>query len=221
MEHVSSMFGKQVWYDTRHRTEVIVSDNQEVIGTIVAYEGAVLVVNPRAEILSALYQESRLKRLLGLKGVVLTSTSVENGRGICALVNYSRVLRRTAPLALITLERDPYTTRDFISRCCEHLFVHSGFELDRVRLRPNVVGAIGKGEITFVPAADAGFVLQISTAAGRVIHYYDDSIPVNERDRSVGQRIPDLVVRAAEFSMRPTVASDSLLDILRGDFSSQ
>ena len=110
------MFSKHVWHDRNHQAEVFITGSGAIGGTIVAYKGAVCVINPRPEILTALYQEAKIKRILSIKYVILTDNTIEFTRGLCALVGYSRGLRRKSPLKIITRD-DTRISTDFLSSC--------------------------------------------------------------------------------------------------------
>jgi hypothetical protein len=196
------MFSKHVWYDRRHQAEVFTTDEGVISGTIVAYEGAVFVINPRPEILLALYQEAKIKRILGVKGVILTNNSIEFTRGLCAFVNYSRGLRRRSPLMIITPSGAEIAT-DFLSSCCAKLWGDSEFEVEFTRLAPGESYGIGKGSIRFVKPKKGKTSLSpylvVQTDLDRTLHYYDESYneaydPQTERRASK----PNVVIRAAE-----------------------
>lgn len=190
------MFTKRVWFDKRHLAEVFLMDDVTTIGTLVAYEGAVVLINPTSHMLSALYQESKLKRLLGIRGIILTSASVSYARGVCAFVNYSRVLGRKTPISIMMpSDQGAPSGVEFISRCCHHLVATASFELVLSQLSPGERGEMGKGEVVFVQDEGRGPLLMIQTTRGRTLHYYDGDhrgAPMPHRAR-VDR--PDVVIR--------------------------
>ena len=197
------MFSKHVWYDRRHQAEVFTTDEGVISGTIVAYEGAVFVINPRPEILLALYQEAKIKRILGVKGVILTNDSIDFTRGLCAFVNYSRGLRRRSPLTIITLS-DTEIATDFLSSCCARLWGDSEFEVEFAKLASGESYRIGKGTLSFVKPkkGKAGIspYLVVQTDLDRTLHYYDESYSeaLDDSQRDRGAKKPNVVIRAAE-----------------------
>jgi|GEM_PF-1795028 len=211
------MFSKHVWYDTRHQAEVFLDENGEVSGTIVAYEGTVFVVNPHPEILTALYHEAKMKRILSLGGVVLTDSALEHTRGLCALVNYSRGLRRKRPLLVISRRGGALPTAYLNSACSQILRQTSQFPVTIQTLGENEPFRFGKGTISFLPysteEADAS-VLAIRTERGRLLHYLDEGcgragVPPEE----IRNAAPHLVIRAMrssdrEFALEPTLLSE-------------
>lgn len=211
------MFSKHVWYDHKHQAEVFLGDNGEVSGTIIAYEGTVFVVNPHPEILTALYHEAKMKRILSLGGVVLTDSALEHTRGLCALVNYSRGLRRKRPLLVVSRKGGAMPATYLNSACSQLLRQTSQFPVNLHTVGENEPFRFGKGTITFLPystdEADAS-VLEIRTERGRVLHYLDEmcgraGVPPEEIRRAA----PHLVIRAMrssdrEFALEPTLLSE-------------
>jgi hypothetical protein len=196
------MFSKHVWYDRKHQAEVFITDEGVISGTIVAYEGAICVINPRPEVLLALYQESKIKRILGVKAVILTGDSIDITRGLCAFVNYSRGLRRRSPLTIIA-RSDSRISPDFLSSCCARLWGDSQFEVKFAHLRPGDSLALGKGSIHFERAVNAAGQsaphLVIHTDKDRTLHYYDESHGETfEAAADNGGEKPNLVIRAAD-----------------------
>lgn len=199
----SPAYSKTVWFDGRHNVEVFRSDDEIVIGTIIAYEGAVFLINPRPEILAALYQESKLKRILGIGSIVLTSADVDMARGLCSLVNYSRVLLRRAPLAIITSN---HTNRgdDFITRCCGKLASSALFTLEHCHVAVGQQKRLGRGSICFGRNGAGHFQMEVLTDFGRRLHFYDEEqVGTVSHDRR-GMAIPDVVVRAGHPSRSVT-----------------
>jgi hypothetical protein len=195
------MFSKHVWYDRKHQAEVFITDEGVISGTIVAYEGAICVINPRPEVLLALYQESKIKRIIGVKAVILTNDSIDFTRGLCAFVNYSRGLRRRSPLTIIA-RSDSNISPDFLSSCCARLWGDSQFDVRFAHLRPGDEYELGKGAIRFARAAHEGPHaaphLEVRTAKERTLHFYDESHPDTFASASKSDEKPNLVIRAAD-----------------------
>lgn len=192
------MFSKHVWYDRKHQAEVFISSEGQISGTIVAYEGAVSVINPRPEILVALYQEAKIKRILGVKAVVLTNDSIDFTRGLCAFVNYSRGLRRRTPLTIIA-PSGTNVSPDFLSSACSKLWGDSAFDVIFVRLQIGDEFMLGKGNILYDQVDDNRPHLVVRTDRDRSLHYYDEAHTGTFADPSgstVGK--PNLVIRAAD-----------------------
>jgi hypothetical protein len=201
------MFSKHVWYDRKHQAEVFITDEGVISGTIVAYEGAISVINPRPEVLLALYQEAKIKRILGVKAVILTSDSIDFTRGLCAFVNYSRGLRRRSPLTIIA-RSDSRVSPDFLSRvspdflssCCARLWGDSQFDVQFAHLRPGDEFALGKGRLRFDRTSDDESPhLVMHTEKDRTLHYYDESHSETfaHAADTAGEK-PNLVIRAAD-----------------------
>lgn len=190
------MFTKRVWFDKRHLAEVFLMDDTTTIGTIVAYEGTVFLINPVSEMLSALYQESRLKRILGIRGILLTSASVAYARGVCALVNYSRVLSRRTPISIMMpFDETTQSGVEFISRCCRNLVTSAQFELSLSRLAFGESGDMGKGEVVFLKEDLGGRLLRIRADRGWTLHYHDGDNYASTGQPSAGTDRPDVVIR--------------------------
>jgi hypothetical protein len=193
------MFSKHVWYDRQHQAEVFMTDAGVISGTIVAYKGAVSVINPRPEILIALYQEAKIKRILSLKAVLLTDNTIEFTRGLCALVNYSRGLRRRSPLVVVTRD-DSRISTDFLNSCCSRLLEDSAFDLEIVPLSAGESREIGKGSVRFRRSAGREGValpyLEVATEHRR-LHYFDESHhgPLDGHAEEDGK--PNVIIRAA------------------------
>lgn len=207
------MFSKHVWYDNKHQAEVFISDEGVVSGTIVAYEGAVFLINPRPEILTALYQEAKLKRILAVKGVIMTDNTIAYTRGLCALVNYSRGLRRKTPLVVVTRE-DTTIPTDFLSSCCSRLLAESSlFEFTIERLKTGESYPMGKGSIRFVrpPRGNTTSApyLVVRTDKDRTLHYYDESHEgAFDSTHVVKSAKPNVVIRAAELQARAKMLAE-------------
>jgi hypothetical protein len=201
------MFSKHVWYNRRHQAEVFITDEGVVSGTIVAYEGTVFLVNPRPDILLALYQEAKLKRILSLKGVVLTNATVELTRGLCALLNYSRGLRRRAPLNVIT-RTGTDLSHEVLTKCCTPLRGAATYDVRLTTLCEGERYPMGKGVVHFEGATQgvAGEhpYLIVSTERDCTLHYFDESHSgiMSLPQEVEGLKKPDLIIRAAELPGR-------------------
>ncbi len=197
------MFSKHVWYDRKHQAEVYITDEGVISGTLVAYEGAVCVVNPRPEILMALYQEAKIRRILSVKGVILTDNKMEFTRGLCAFVNYSRGLRRRSPLTVITRE-GAQVANNFLSSCCSRLLGESPqFDVSFARVGQEQSYQMGRGSVRFVePSGDQGEgnpLLVIATEKERTLHFYDESHrTTSDTDLFPGLPRPNVVIRAGK-----------------------
>ncbi len=210
------MFSKHVWYDRRHQAEVFINEAGTISGTIVAYKGAVSVINPRPEILTALYQEAKIKRILGIKAVIMTDNTIEFTRGLCALVNYSRGLRRRSPLQVITRD-DSRISTDFLNSCCSRLLEDSAFDLDIVALGAGESRQVGQGSVSFVrdrETAEESPCLVVATDQ-RTLHYYDEShrgALDPERPSPLGR--PNVVIRAAALLQGASAFSGRLIEAI-------
>lgn len=194
------MFSKHVWYDRKHQAEVYITDEGVISGTLVAYQGAVCVINPRPEILLALYQEAKIKRILAVKGVILTGNHMDFTRGLCAFVNYSRGLRRRSPLTIITRE-GAHVSNDFLSSCCSKLLGDTPqFDVNFAHVTPVSPYRLGNGSVRFIaPPEDsrANHFLEISTDKERTLHYFDETYrdAVDNAASSIHPK-PNVVIRA-------------------------
>lgn len=194
------MFTKHVWFDRRHMAEVFINEEGIVSGTIVAYEGAVALINPRPEILASLYHEAKLKRILSIKAVILTDNTIEFTRGLCALVGYSRGLRRRTPLTVIT-RKDSKISTDFLNSCCARLLEDQAFEVDIVPIATGQQHPLGAGTLRFVRTAreNATTPYLVVKTEKRTLHYYDETHKgLLVEDASVKRAQPNVVIRAAE-----------------------
>lgn len=192
------MFSKHVWYDRRHQAEVFISDDGQISGAIIAYKGAVFVVNPRPEIMTALYQEGKIKRILSLKGVVLTDTTMEYTRGVCSLVSYSRALRRKTPLTIITRDNTAISS-EFLASCCTQLVPDSSFEVQLTALPERESFVLGNGLIRYEPQGNtASSPCLVVETRERRIHFYDETHvgSFNSKELPLLQQ-PHVVIRAA------------------------
>src|SRR5688500_9535827 len=202
------MFTKHAWFDRRHMAEVFINGEGAVSGTIVAYEGAVCLINPRPEILTSLYHEAKLKRILSIKAVILTDNTIEFSRGLCALVGYSRGLRRRTPLTVIT-RKDAKISTDFLNSCCARLLEDQAFDVSIVPVAQNDSYALGAGTVSFVASAVAANPLLVVKTDNRVLHYYDETHRSDTVDALMTQAgEPSVVIRAAEL---PVVMSGELV----------
>jgi hypothetical protein len=194
------MFTKHAWFDRRHMAEVFINEDGVVSGTIVAYEGAVCLINPRPEILASLYHEAKLKRILAIKAVILTDNTIEFTRGLCALVGYSRGLRRRTPLTVIT-RKDSKISTDFLNSCCARLLEDSAFELTIVPVAIGQAHPLGNGTVRFVrgPKESIANPYLVVRTEKRTLHYYDETHEGEFADDHVARKSsPNVIIRAAE-----------------------
>jgi hypothetical protein len=198
------MFSKHVWFDRKHQAEVFITDEGVISGTIVAYQGAVCLINPRPEILTALYSEAKIKRILSIKAVILTDNTMEYTRGLCALVAYSRGLRRRTPLTVIT-RNDTAISRDFLNSCCSQLLNDSHFDVTVESVEVGEPHELGVGRILYerVPGSETNPYLVMSTGK-RTLHYFDETHrgPFDDTHASRLSR-PNVVIRAAGLLASP------------------
>ena len=193
------MFSKQVWHDRKHQAEVFVNQEGVVSGTILSWKRAVCLVNPRPQVLVALYQEAKIKRILGVNAVVLTDHSPEFVRGLCTLIAYSRELRRKKPLNVFVRSDGPVSPV-FLNSCCAQLMrQRSQFELNIVPVPSKSSFQIGEGELQYLPtnAGARTSFLELRTA-DRLIHFYDEDCR-EELEEYVGDaETPDIAIRAVQ-----------------------
>jgi hypothetical protein len=201
------MFTKHVWYDRKHQAEVFITDEGVVSGTILAYQGGVCIVNPRPEILAALYSESKIKRILSLKSVILTENTLEFTRGLCALLNYSRGLRRKTPLEVIARE-ESHISVDVINNCCSRLIGGSSFDLTVVPVGNDLPYVLGGSTICFqrlegdAPEANPRLVVSMPP---RTLHFLDESHVDHLSERTVIEEAqPSVIIRTASLPQRHT-----------------
>ncbi|MCB0711194.1 MAG: hypothetical protein KDD67_02570 [Ignavibacteriae bacterium] len=198
------MFSKQVWHDRKHQAEVFVNEEGVVSGSILSFKKGICLVNPRPEILIALYQEAKIKRILSINAVVLTDSSPEFVRGLCTLISYSRELRRRKPLTVyVTAEgrRSPM----FVNSCCAQLMTQQSlFDLEIVTLPTGKSTQIGEASLKFHSLRNTKAVsnpmLEIATAE-RTIHFYDETCTEEldmYKDRPDSE--PDIIIRSVQLS---------------------
>ncbi len=198
------MFSKQVWHDRKHQAEVFVNEEGVVSGAIISFRKGICLVNPRPEILIALYQEAKIKRILSINAVVLTDSSPEFVRGLCTLISYSRELRRRKPLDIfVTAEgrRSPM----FVNSCCAQLMTRQSlFDLDIHAVPTGKTFSVGEGELRFhslrYPNTIGNPMLEVMTTE-RTIHFYDESC-TEELDSydHLPESVPDIVIRSVQLS---------------------
>lgn len=207
------MYTKRVWFDQHHQAEIFLNDEEVTIGTIIAYEGAVILVNPTSDILSALYHESKLKRILGIRSIVLTSAAVQYARGICALMNYARVLGRKSPVTVtLPLDNAEPSGTAFISMCCQHLIANADFELVQKTLEFGVHGILGAGELVYYRGDGEGRLLVITTQHERTIHVYDGDHYISSGPDSSQIQHPDIVIREQRGRRESSVSRLAIVD---------
>ena len=193
------MFSKQVWHDRKHQAEVFVNGEGIVSGTILSWKRGVCLVNPRPEVLVALYQEAKIKRILGVNAVVLTDQSPEFVRGLCTLIAYSRELRRRKPLSVYVSANGP-TSPVFLNSCCAQLMrEQSQFELNISAVPIGDPFTIGEGTLRYLMANKASTTpyLELRTS-DRHVHFYDETFN-EELDEYLGEnQAPDIAIRAVQ-----------------------
>lgn len=202
------MFTKHVWHDRHHQAEVFISEEGEVSGTIVTFKGAVSLINPRPEILGALYQEAKVKRILSIRTVILTNPAMEFTRGLCSLLGYFRGLRRRSTLEVIT-RADLNMSYDFLNSCCVRLLGgDSRFDVDITQLPIEQWYELGVGKVMYVrpeQGQSANPLVEIRTNEC-MLRYYDESHSTAGNGHGANEvERPHLVVRAAgmpEYSSR-------------------
>ena len=196
------MFTKHAWFDRRHMAEVFINQDGIVTGTIVAFEGAVCLINPRPEILTSLYHEAKLKRILSIKAVILTDNTIEFSRGLCALVGYSRGLRRKTPLTVITRKETKIST-DFLTSCCARLLEDAAFDVSIVPVDREASYQLGSGIVRYDHAVAGSGInpALVIEAQDRMLHYYDETHR-GEFAADHASRVdePNVVIRAAELT---------------------
>lgn len=197
------MFSKHVWYDRKHQAEVYITDEGVISGTLVAYEGAVCVINPRPEVLLALYQEAKIKRILAVKAVILTDNRMDFTRGLCAFVNYSRGLRRRSPLTIIT-RQGAHVSNNFLFSCCAKLLGDTPqFDVQFARVRAGASHRLGNGDVRFINVAattpGVNPLLVVATDKQRTLHYYDETYrDLIENPMPGSLPTPNVVIRAGQ-----------------------
>ncbi len=88
------MFSKQVWHDRKHQAEVFVTQEGVVSGTILSWKRGVCLVNPRPEVLVALYQGSKDQTHFRCK----RCSAYQSFPGVCPWALYPDcILQRVAP----------------------------------------------------------------------------------------------------------------------------
>lgn len=201
------MYNKQVWHDRKHQVEVYRNDSGEVIGTIISFRKGICLINPRPDILIALYQEAKIRRIGSVNSVLLTDRRPEFVRGLCTFLGYSRKLKRGKPLSVRIVAEDR-SANSFIDSCCMQIMQGgSRFAFDLDMLDTNATYELGDAVISVERAgsgSDAQF-LCIQTSSCR-IDYYDErhSKPSHTLLEGVG---PDVAVRAVQLPVYPeTVA---------------
>ncbi len=209
------MFSKQVWHDRKHQVEVFITEEGVISGTIIAYKGGVCLINPRPEVLIALYQEAKIKRILGVNAVLLTDNTPAFTRGLCALVSYSRGLRRRRPLSVVT-RSDTKISTDFLNSCCARLLEDSAFDVDITTLKRGETLSQGEGRVRYIglPGIEANTAnpyLEVVTRT-KTIQYYDESHTGQFDDTHVVNSVnPDLVIRATELPRYSQVVRERVL----------
>ena len=199
------MFSKQVWHDRKHQAEVFVNEEGVVSGAIISFRKGICLVNPRPEILIALYQEAKIKRILSINAVVLTDSSPEFVRGLCTLIGYSRELRRKKPLKVFVNAVGRLSPM-FVNSCCAQLMSRQSlFDLKIKAVPPGKSFEVGDAELRFRlmqrnSAQRANPMLEVETT-DRLLHFYDESF-TDELDlyADPSQRQPDIAIRSVQLS---------------------
>jgi hypothetical protein len=196
------MFSKHVWYDRKHQAEVFITTEGVVSGTILAHRGSVCVVNPRPEILSALYQEAKIKRILSLKTIILTDNTIDYARGLCALLNYSRGLRRHSPLTVVA-RADTRISTDFLTSCCSKLLNDSAhFKVTIERIQTGDTCSLGEGTASFERMKEDDLERNprlVVRTDQCVLHYLDETHSgASEESAIISADRPNVVIRTAE-----------------------
>lgn len=210
------MFGKQVWHDRRHQVEVFRNEDGEVIGTIVSFRKGICLINPRPDILVALYQEAKIRRISSVNAIILTESRPEFVRGLCTFLGYSRELRRRKDLEVRVVVENPRSS-SFINSCCMQI-MRSGsrFDLDLDHLTGEREYRLGDGTIRVrrsLPDDLRTAMPFVEIATGeRVIHYYDERFREQDVASESTESVPDVVVRAASI---PQYQHQCVRDIIR------
>lgn len=198
------MFTKHVWHDPGHRAEIFISDKEQLIGAIVSYKGAVCLVNPRSEILTALYNEGKINRLLSINALILTDNTIDFTRGICGFINYSRALKRQTPLRILTGSHTTLST-DFLDSFCSRLYGDT-FPIDIAQVKPGQRVQLGDGVIRFVRprADDPGNPCLVVQTPERRLDYFDEShgAASGQPRRGGAKARTEVIIRAADLLKR-------------------
>lgn len=195
------MFSKQVWHDRKHQVEVFRNQEGEVIGTIVSFRKGICLINPRPDVLIALYQEAKIRRISSVNAIVLTESRPEFVRGLCTFLGYSRELKRRKVLDVRVVVENPRAT-SFINSCCMQIMKSgSKFDLDLGHLSGDAEHHIGDGAIRVRrtvagPEQTSMPFVEIQTGE-RTIHYFDERFREQEIVSADGVE-PDVAVRAAQ-----------------------
>lgn len=197
------MYSKQVWHDRRHQLEVFVNDEGAISGVIISTKRGICLINPRPEILIALYQEAKIKRILSINAIILTQSTPEIVRGLCTFLGYSRKLRRRKALDVYVHEAGD-RERSFVDSCCMQLMSHDRlFEFTIHKAKAGSPFAIGEGRLQF-DLLDGGsrtlsprLTLRTDT---RRFEYYDETF-VSDVIDSGEEGKPDLIVRAIQLPL--------------------
>lgn len=197
------MFSKQVWHDRRHKAEVFVNEEGAVSGTILSYKHGVCLVNPRPEVLVALYQEAKIKRILGVNAVILTDHSPEFVRGLCTLITYSRELRRRKPLN-VYVRAEGTVSPVFLNSCCARLMrERSQFDLNIIPVHIATPFSVGDATLQYARPTPGAQVRRNSAylelrTGDRLVHYYDESFNGDMSEYELGGEAPDIAIRAVQ-----------------------
>ncbi len=201
------MYNKQVWHDRKHQVEVFRNDAGEVIGTIISFRKGICLINPHPDVLIALYQEAKIRRIGSVNTIILTDRRPEFVRGLCTFLGYSRTLKRGKPLS-VRIVSDDRSTRAFIDSCCMQIMRGgSRFSFDLDTIDPGESYILGDAVITaehYTSDNNARF-LCVRTS-NRRIDYYDERHTAQSYGLLDGEE-PDVAVRAVQLPLLPeTVA---------------
>ena len=197
------MYSKQVWHDRKHQVEIYRGEAGEVIGTIVSFRKGICLINPRPDILIALYQEAKIRRIGSVNTILLTDRRPEFVRGLCTFLGYSRKLNRGKPLSVRLLAEDA-GAQSFVDSCCMQILRGgSRFEFDLAGLSGEETLELGDAVITVEQVDRDGESLPpflcIRTSERR-IDYYDERYREVE-SIELGGSGPDVAIRAAELPL--------------------
>ena len=113
---------------SKRETITRVMSGDLLVGTLVARDNETCVVDPRPELLCALFKGGHPNRILDIDAVVITDDDVEVTRGLCTLVAYLRGLKRTSALPVL-VRNDAGICTTFLRSCCERLVENATFRV--------------------------------------------------------------------------------------------
>lgn len=207
------MFNKQVWHDRKQQVEVFRNGAGDVIGTIVSFRKGICLINPLPEVLIALYQESKIRRIQSINAILLTDRRPDLVRGLCTFLGYSRQLKRAKNLD-VRLMSDDRGAANFLNSCCMQIMKSgSKFTLDLAYLGTGSRYFLGDATIHSVPLHEVSGgspppMLEIATA-GMTLHYYDERFTEESYRPLTGEK-PDVSVRAVQVPQYSQIVDRSL-----------